>query len=615
MTTLAVIALVTLLAPAADSPPVAAHFNCSVVEMGAKGDGEADDTDAFQRAMDRCAEDGGGVVHVPTGTYAIMGHLEIPPFVTLEGVWRSPQRGQRIDKGTTLRASANEGDANGRPFITLHENSTLKGVTIFYPNQKKTNPPKPYPWTIASGRFVDNCAIIDVTLVNPYQAVDFGTYPTGRHLVRNLYAHALHKGIYINQCFDVGRLENIHFWPFWDPDPASPLREYTRTNGTAFIIGRTDGEMAINCFSIFYAVAMHFINGPISDDSTTPHHFSPGSGVYTNCYMDITPCAVKVDSVMENAGISFVNSMFMSGIDVAPENRGEVKFTACGFWANSDQTWHAHLGGRGSVFFESCHFSEWDRVRQGAPCIDANCRGLVVTGCEFKTDRADHQKIRLGPRVHRAVITSNLMPGGVLVDDQTPPGADVQIALNAAGDIRAYVPEWIALGPFPNNETVPDEAHAPTRAGYIEDYLGAMGGEAAARLEVGQGVDAPPHGTVEAKAFPANPDGVADFKALYGEGNGTAYAFCYVLADAAQEATFELGSNDCSKVWVNGSLAHEYWSDTGDSSAPGTHVFTARLEAGRNPLLVKVEDAGGSRWELIVEVYGQDGAPLKTAVR
>jgi hypothetical protein len=31
----------------------------------------------------------------------------------------------------------------------------------------------------------DNCSLVDVLLVNPSQAVDFGTHPAGRHLIRN----------------------------------------------------------------------------------------------------------------------------------------------------------------------------------------------------------------------------------------------------------------------------------------------------------------------------------------------------------------------------------------------------------------------------------------------
>ncbi|NUN97266.1 MAG: hypothetical protein HUU16_13955, partial [Candidatus Omnitrophica bacterium] len=240
----------------------------AVESFGARGDATTDDSEAFQAALDSVSAVGGGVVLIPTGKFLIKRHLTIPRNVTLEGVWRAPQAGQPYDGGTTLLAVEGKGDSEGTPFITLNTGSTLSGVTIFYPEQVIADPPHPYPWTIRSGVVgavgqgsIDNPAIINVTIINPYQAVDFGSVPTGRHKIDGLYAHALKKGVYIDQCYDVGRISNVHFWPFFDLNPESPLWKFTKREGTSFIIGRTDGEMATNCFSIFYRVGMHFING------------------------------------------------------------------------------------------------------------------------------------------------------------------------------------------------------------------------------------------------------------------------------------------------------------------------------------------------------------------
>ncbi|MCP4645205.1 MAG: hypothetical protein GY851_32485 [bacterium] len=403
----------------------------SVVASGAKGDGTTDDTAAFQAALDAAGE-GGGLVTVPKGRFLIKTHIVIPDNVTVEGIWRSPQRGDPVTAGTVLLAVEGQGDPEGVPFITLNTQSTVTGVTIFYPEQIRANPPHAYPWTIATRKACDNASIVNVTIVNPYQAVDFGTWPTGRHYINGLYAYPLLKGLYINQCYDVGRIENIHFWPFWDLNPDSPLWEFTKANGTAFIIGRTDGEMGSNLFSIFYKVGMHFIRGPIRGDKGATDRTAPGSGAYTNCYMDITPCAVKVDDVAAHAGVSFVNGMFMSGIEVGPMNKGPVKFTGCGFWAVKGLESYARVEGRGSVFFESCHFSNWDQAETGAPCLDLNSRRAIVTGCDFESVRANHVQVRLGPNVQAAVITSNLMGREVLIENNAPESAGVQIGLNAA---------------------------------------------------------------------------------------------------------------------------------------------------------------------------------------
>ena len=581
---------------------------------GAIGDGQTDDTQAFQKALDAVGKDGGGVVTVLTGKYLIKGHLAIPTNVTLEGVWRAPARGVPVDAGSTLLAVEGKGDADGTPFITLNTNSALSGLSIFYPEQVIANPPHAYPWTVQAADGTDNCSIVNVTIVNPYQAVDFGTHVTGRHYINRLCAHPLLKGLYINQCYDVGRIENIHFWPFWDLDPKSPLWVFTKEKGTAFIIGKTDGEMAFNCFSIFYHTGMHFIAGPVGKDKKLP-----GSGVYTNCYMDITSCAIKVDEVAPDAGVSFVNGMFMSGVEVAPSNKGQVKFTACGFWANRGLASHARLEGRGAVTFSACHFSNWDQAMDGTACIDANCARVIVSGCEFNTDRTDHCKVRLGPLVKAAVVTSNLMPGGAIVRNEAPAIADVQIGLNAGETTRGYVAEWLVAGPFPNPKTANAPAGRPSRAGFDTDYLAPIGGEAAAALTPQTAIPyTDEHGqarTITVKTVAVKQGQVVDFMEVFGRGGGVAYAFCYLASDGDQTAHFDLGANDCSKVWVNGRLAHQYWNEEGGDSHPGSYSFEAALHKGMNAVLVKVEDAGGKKWEFVLEAYDAKGNPVEGSIQ
>ncbi|MGQ9790558.1 MAG: hypothetical protein ACUVR7_07850 [Armatimonadota bacterium] len=111
--------------------------------------------------------------------------------------------------------------------------------------------PAPYPWTIRG--IGNNCALVDVLLVTPYQGIDFGTYPAGRHFIRNVGMEALYRGLYIDQCCDIGRVENLHIWPFWEVWQ-TPLKQFMEREAIAFIIGRTDWEYMSNCFCIGYKV-------------------------------------------------------------------------------------------------------------------------------------------------------------------------------------------------------------------------------------------------------------------------------------------------------------------------------------------------------------------------
>ena len=616
----ALVKMMQVLEPSAQGPTARAADSLrgmkNVLEFGAMGDGETDDTAAFQQALDAVSAEGGGVVSVPTGAYRIATHLDIPAGVTLEGIWRAPQRGEPWNQGSVLLAVEGQGDERAVPFIRMHQQSTLAGLTIYYPEQIRANPPHPYPWTVQAQAGSDNVSILNVTMINPYKAVDFGTFGAGRHYINGLYGYPLKLGLYINQVYDVGRIENIHFWPFWDLDPKSPLWEFTKGNATAFLIGRTDGQMASGLFSIFYKTGMHFVAGDIIENGQIVRQ-SPGSGVYTNCYMDITSNAVKVDEVMAGSGISFMNSMMMSGVEVGRNNRGPVKFTGCGFWPNDGQTFHAQVAGEGTVMFESCHFSGWDQNRDGTPAIDSNAARIIISGNEFSTVNEESVKIALGPETRAAVVTSNLMSGQVGIENQASEFADVQIGFNAADRRPGFVDEWLIVGPFPNAPLPEAEAGRPSRGGHTTDFLEAIGGEANARIfsdtTVAYTDPAGLEQTVMAEHMDAAEGHMVDLKARFVGGSQAAYAMTYIFSTEEQTARFRFGSNDSAKVWVNGVQAHSIWTDQGRKAEPGTDAFTADLIKGVNPVLVKVEDAGGSQWGFVLEVYGENGQSLHTA--
>ena len=387
--------------------------NPTVLDFGAKADSTTDDTPAFQLAIDTLSKSGGGSLFVPTGNYLIKSHLTVAQNVTLQGVFHAPTA-RTQNKGSTLLAIENAGGLDGTPFITLHSNAALKGLTIFYPNQS-ADEPKPYPWTVRGNG--DNCTIRDCLFVNPYAAVDFGTLPAGRHLIDGLYAQALYRGIFIDKCFDVGRINNVHLWPFWST--SSKLMKWTEQNGVAFTIARTDWEYMSNCFCISYKIGYHFL--ALKD--------GPGNAVLSQCGSDIGPTAVLIDDTQSHAGVSFVNGQFMAGIRVSPTNTGPVKFTACGFWGVQNvTTHHALLEGKAQTSFVNCHFISWDQQKTNAPAILARKGGLTVTACDFM-DQGKNQ-ITLEKDVESAIITSNRLRGGIKITNTSP--ADPQIALNTA---------------------------------------------------------------------------------------------------------------------------------------------------------------------------------------
>ncbi len=383
-------------------------------DHGARGDGRSDDTAALQRALDRAGKAGGGTVSLAAGSYALRGTLELPAGVALEGVSRGPAA-YAPGRGTVLLAHAGKGDADGVPLVTLRDGAELRAVTVFHPEQRQENPPIPYPWAVRAAGI--GCALTDVLLVNPYQGVDFASRPAGRHSIHGLYGQPLFRGLAIDRSFDVGRIENVHFWPFWD-EWHSPLKAFMAERSVAFEIGRADWEYLSNCFCIGYRIGFHFVE---TQDGSA-------NALLTQCGSDIGPTAVRVEQCQEHSGLSFVNGQFMATIEVGEANRGPLKLTACGFWGVPTTDSHLLLDGAGHTTLTGCHFVGWARGDKSAAAIEARRGGLTVTGCDFHDSAAP--QLRIGPEVEAALVVANRFRGAARIENHASERA--QIGLNLA---------------------------------------------------------------------------------------------------------------------------------------------------------------------------------------
>ena len=386
-------------------------------DFGAAGDGKTDDTKALQSALDAAVEKG-PVCYLPAGHYRLDDSLAVPPGVSLCGASGGVPHSEH-PIGTVLLAYGGKGKADGEPLVTLKSNAVIRNLVIHYPEQ--TLPDViPYPWTIRGDG--EMCQVLDITITNPYQAIDFGTNWNELHIIRNVFACPLKIGVYIDQCTDIGRIENVHFNPnFWTRMALSPkypggdIKAYLGKNLIGFKIGKTDWEYISNCFVIFPKVGFHF------DD----FGHGPGNAVITQSGADICPVAVRVDKTQGHAGVQFVNGQFMGTIEVGKDNRGPVKLTSCGFWPVPQTNEQVVKSGPSSLILTACHFAGWDSRNKGRPCIRADGGRLVVNGCEFMEGK---KQIVLEKGLKAATITGCLLRGEQAVEDSS--GADVQIGLN-----------------------------------------------------------------------------------------------------------------------------------------------------------------------------------------
>lgn len=384
-----------------------------VHDYGAKGDGQTDDTAAFQKALDAAGQAGGGTVLAGRGNFFFAGHLTVPSAVTLSGIWKSVPAhvglrdkgfAKPTDDGTTFLVTENEGNEDGPGFITLHENGTLNGVVIYYPRQPTNAEPKAYPWSIVMrGK---NPAVLDVELLNSYNGIDASR--NERHLIRNVSGQPLRRGIYVDDIMDIGRIENVHFNPWWSWRPV--IRQWQQEHGEAFIIGRSDWQYMLDTFCFGYNIGYKFI------------HTRAGvcNGNFLGLGADDCFTAVSVEDSAPYA-LLICNGEFVSfhGPDptmvrVSETNRGVVRFSNCAFWGPCNQI--ARIAGRGTVGFSDCTFCDWDHHNDNRAALQVSGGSVLVRGCEF---RADKPQIELGPDVRRAIISDNLIRGPLRIENHS----------------------------------------------------------------------------------------------------------------------------------------------------------------------------------------------------
>ncbi|HEY0865787.1 MAG TPA: glycosyl hydrolase family 28-related protein [Fimbriimonas sp.] len=361
-------------------PSISIAQDLDVKAFGAVGDGVADDTAAFQKALDAAASGRGQTVFAPPGNYRFLGSLDVPSSVTLKGSWHSvpAHNGLRdaglpkpTDDGTTFLIEGGEGTEAGA-FLNLNTNSTLKGVVLYYPKQPRDDVPKPYPYAIAMrGK---NPAVLDVEMLNPYNGID--ATQNERHLIRNVQGQPLRRGIFVDAIYDIGRIENVHFNPWWSME--KKLFDWQMANGEAFVFGRTDWQYVLNTFCFGYKVGYRFIQ--------------TRNGVCNGNFLGIgaDDCWTAV-SVEQSApyGLLITNGEFVSFhgpdptmVDVGAKHSGSVRFNNCAFWGPANQI--AKIGGTGTVSFSDCNFHNWKQDRYA---IQAAGGVTMIRGCEFMQDR------------------------------------------------------------------------------------------------------------------------------------------------------------------------------------------------------------------------------------
>jgi len=303
---------------------VIASYN--VMDFGAKGDGKTNDSDAIQAALNKAGENGGGVVFIPAGSYALHNRLIIRAGTTLRGDWENPidtTLNNKNENGTVLMVFADKGKSEGAAFIDILDNAGIKSLTIWYPEQQMDKI-ESYPFTIRqAGRY--SATIENITLVNSYQAIEIGPGNNSLAMVRNVYATALKTGLVRDNTWDVARMQNLHFSPvFWiqsnlNHKPVSSenkkkLIEWMEANGEAVII-------RFPAWTWFYNLTIeHYKIGITTLPSAVHKMRGPNGGIYN---LQLSDCHTGV-FLGDNAAAGF----FITGGNIHTKGNDSIGILA-----------------------------------------------------------------------------------------------------------------------------------------------------------------------------------------------------------------------------------------------------------------------------------------------
>jgi hypothetical protein len=417
----------------------------NVLSFGARPDGVTDNTECFQKALDKAAETGSAVL-VPAGKYLIKGSLLLNA-VALVGENQAVRAPGPLN-GTVIMSTGGRDNENAPSLFEMRGSSSVMGITVYYPDQLPDDV-HPYPWTFHIGsenlqEEVFDCTIEDITLINSFNGIYAGPCENGRHTIHNVYGTVLHRGIFVESVGDVGRISEIHFHCVYWKDAETKgdfwkVFHYMQENLVAFTIGRSDWEYITNTF-VFPAKLGYWFKKTIADEQWTG---SP-NGQFSGIGCDASGCCIRVDQI-QRMGLLITNGQFNSHLTgdstqvvIGDSCEGSVRFVNCGFWGPVKH--NALINGNGYISFTDCYFSN-NYYDSAFYSIEANSGRLQVNNCTFDALQSEKSKegqwnyqgektappsVHIGKGIRHAVVSGNNGFYGVAIKNEIGSNAYIE---------------------------------------------------------------------------------------------------------------------------------------------------------------------------------------------
>ncbi len=364
----------------------------------------------FNSLVDGLQLVGGGTLFVPAGEYSFYSEIYVPRGVTVCGEWVSPEEDPTV-RGTVLKVYCGRGQANGRPFMSLHAHALAQNLTFWYPEQR-ADAIVPYAPTVLMNQYT---FVKNVTMVNPYFAIQQRNGANCPN-VTNFYGTPLYKGLDMDMIVDISRMEEIHLAPdYWihsglagapaDEAAAAVLQEHLYTTATGIVLRRVDWSYLTYSDIRGYHVGLQFA---LSIDSGLSYPNGQCVGLYFgNCFIAIRADGVQTtteslaDITIKDCeyGLYLMRAAETEGTQkTSYDQRGSLRAVNMDISATTYAIWHnngVQLSLLSSV------------IRQGA--VVAASGHMLIGETEFYTPAP---QVILQPGTFSATLLGNTADGG-----------------------------------------------------------------------------------------------------------------------------------------------------------------------------------------------------------
>ena len=339
----------------------------NIRDYGATGDGLSPDHTPIQKALDAASKQG-GIVFFPPGKYLLGATLYIDAPIILQGSgWHrnNPSLGTWFYiKDTESQVAFRSPDAQG---------AQLRDIAFFY--DQPHGAPRDYKYAIHVMR--DDVHISNVHLFNATNGILIkNNGAIGRVVLDHIWGRPLRNGIFVDTALDVVKINDVHFWPFWNKDQG-----WARSNGVGIRLGRVDNPQLSNIFVLGYDVGIETVQA--EKGITSKLMMMNVDADMCNRALVIggqnTTAVVTNFSAQGSPGVHGIN-IVGDGARLQAANIRLTNYTANALKAD---------GNASRVFLQNAWLELWNRSDSGFSAIEASSGATVYLGRPVFFDRGN----------------------------------------------------------------------------------------------------------------------------------------------------------------------------------------------------------------------------------